>query len=188
MRIKFSSWTSPADVNKPLFSENVVVEGLNRNQSAKNLQSNETPATSTSPDPKPQLGSIEILQVLAGELVQKIDNIRLEHHDFLYELIHFRHEIGTNHDLIWYHTVRPLLSIKTRRTRVKRLEPEPAESMTSPCALYLNSYSPFGLHISQNVKTNLESSDIGSTSQQPRGQVQRKRSQCSHKTQRRKGF
>ena len=81
MRIKFSSWTSPADVNKPLFSENVVVEGLNRNQSAKNLQSNENPATSTSPDPKPQLGSIEILQVLAGELVQKIDNIRLEHHD-----------------------------------------------------------------------------------------------------------
>ena len=27
--------------------------------------------------------------------------------------------------------------------------------MTSPYAPYLNSYSPFGLHISQNVKTNL---------------------------------
>ena len=60
--------------------------------------------------------------------------------------------------------------------------------MTSPYALYLNSYSPFGLHIPQNVKTNLESSDIESSSQQPRGQVQRKRSQCSHKTQRKKGF
>ena len=39
------------------------------------------PLRPTSPDPKPQLGSIEILQVLAGELVQKIDNIRLKHHD-----------------------------------------------------------------------------------------------------------